>query len=229
MPKAPDDRLVHPRRAVIYARVSTRDQDCARQVRDLTDYAVRAGYTVLEVVTETASGARDDRPHRKRVLALAQSRAIDVVLVTELSRWGRSTVDLLSTLREMEARGVSLVALSGMQMDLTTPHGKLVATLLAGVAEFERGLLRERIHSGLDAARAKGKRLGRVAGTRGRSTQRHAARALALIGEGVSYRETARRVGLSVATVQKLVREDRIGGSACQLAGAGIIIPPTRL
>ena len=72
-------------------------------------------------------------------MALAQARRIDAVLVTELSRWGRSTTDLLATLKELEAR-VSVVALNGMTFDLTTPHGRMMATMLAGIAEFEREL-----------------------------------------------------------------------------------------
>jgi DNA invertase Pin-like site-specific DNA recombinase len=91
------------------------------------------------------------------VLALAQRHEIDAVLVTELSRWGRSTTDLLATLKELEARRVSLVALNGMAFDLSTPHGRMMATVLAGLAEFERELIQERIRSGLAAAKARGK------------------------------------------------------------------------
>jgi DNA invertase Pin-like site-specific DNA recombinase len=78
------------------------------------------------------------------------------VLVTELSRWGRSTTDLLATLRELEARRVSLVALNRMAFDLSTPHGRMLATVVAGIAEFERELIRERVRSGMAAAKARG-------------------------------------------------------------------------
>ena len=104
-------------------------------------FAERAGYEVVATFKETASGVRLDRIARKRVLALAQRREIDAVLVTELSRWGRSTTDLLATLKELEARRVSLIALNGMAFDLATPHGRMMATLLAGIAEFERELV----------------------------------------------------------------------------------------
>ena len=80
-------------RAAIYCRVSTADQSCARQERDLTAFAARAGYEVVGVYKETGSGVRRDRLERKWVMALAQARAIDVVLVTELSRWGRGSAD----------------------------------------------------------------------------------------------------------------------------------------
>ena len=125
-----------PLRAALYCRVSTADQSCARQVRDLAVFAERAGYEVVGTYKETASGVRLDRAERRNVLALAQRREIDAVLVTELSRWGRSTTDLLATLKELEARRVSLVALNGMAFDLSTPHGRMMATLLAGIADY---------------------------------------------------------------------------------------------
>ena len=80
-----------PLRAALYCRVSTADQSCARQGRDLATFAERGGYEVVGTYKETASGVKLDRAERKRVMALAQRREIDAVLVTELSRWGRST------------------------------------------------------------------------------------------------------------------------------------------
>ena len=109
-------------RAALYCRVSTNDQSCTRQERDLTAFAEHAGYEVVGVFKETGSGVRLDRAERRKVMALAQARRIDAVLVTELSRWGRSTTDLLATLKELEARRVSVVALSGMTFDLA-PQG----------------------------------------------------------------------------------------------------------
>jgi len=76
-------------------------------------------------------------------MALAQARHIDAVLVTELSRWGRSTTDLLATLKELEVRRVSVIALNGMAFDLATPHGRMIATVLAGIADdAERVIMR---------------------------------------------------------------------------------------
>jgi DNA invertase Pin-like site-specific DNA recombinase len=128
-------------RAVIYCRVSTADQSCERQERDLTGFAARASFDVLGVFKETGSGAKLDRLERRKVLALAQARQVDAVLVTELSRWGRSTLDLLNTLRQLESWKVSLVAMSGLALDLSTPHGRMMATFLSGIAEFERDLI----------------------------------------------------------------------------------------
>jgi DNA invertase Pin-like site-specific DNA recombinase len=76
---------------------------------------------VVGIFKETGSGAKLDRAERRKVMVLAQARHIDAVLVTELSRWGRSTTDLLATLKELEARRVSVIALNGMAFDLATP------------------------------------------------------------------------------------------------------------
>jgi len=198
------------RRAAIYARVSTVDQSCTRQVGELTAFAQRAGYEVIGVFAETGSGAKPRRVERQRVMDLAQARNIDAVLVTELSRWGRSTVDLLHSLRELERWGVSVIAMSGLTFDLGSPHGRMMATLLSGIAEFERDLISERVRSGLAAAKARGKRLGRRPGHRPKS-DRLAPRVLRAVEEGRSYRWIARDVGISKNTVAAIVQRHRSG------------------
>ena len=112
--------------AALYCRVSTADQTCARQERDLRAFAKKAGYKVAGVWKETASGAKNERSERKQVLALAQARNIDVILVTELTRWGRSMLDLFHTLQDLQAWGISLVAQTGLQFDLRSAQGKLM-------------------------------------------------------------------------------------------------------
>jgi putative DNA-invertase from lambdoid prophage Rac len=197
-------------RAAIYCRVSTGDQSCERQERDLTAFAARAGYEVAGIYKEVASGVRLDQAERRKVMSLVQRREVDAVLVTELSRWGRSTVDLLATLRELEARRVSLVALNGMTFDVSTPHGRMMATVLAGIAEFERELIQERIRSGIAAAKARGKKLGRQPGQRPKS-DRLAPKVLALVAQGRSYRLVGRELGLSKNTVGAIVKRSRAG------------------
>jgi DNA invertase Pin-like site-specific DNA recombinase len=163
---------------------------------------------VVGIYKETGSGAKLDRFERKKVMALAQGRYIDAVLVTELSRWGRSTVDLLQTLRELESQRVSVVALSGMTFDLSNAAGRMMATVIAGIAEFERDLMGERIKSGLAAAKARGRRLGRQAGQRPKS-DRLGPRVLALAAQGRSYRLIGRELGLSKNTVADIVKRAR--------------------
>jgi DNA invertase Pin-like site-specific DNA recombinase len=195
-------------RAALYCRVSTADQSCARQERELAAFAARAGYEVVGVFRETASGAKLDRIERWKVMTLAQRREIDAVLVTELSRWGRSTLDLLHTLKQLEIWRVSVIAMNGLAFDLATPHGRMLATIIAGIAEFERELIQERVRSGLAAAKARGKRLGRQPGQRPKS-DRLAPKVLALVDEGRSYRLIGRELGLSKNTVADIVKRAR--------------------
>lgn len=195
-------------RAAIYARVSTSDQSCERQVAELTAFAERGGYDVVSTFKETASGIKANRAERSKIIALAQARTIDVVLVSELSRWGRSTQDLLDTLNRMAGWKVSVVAMSGMTFELGTPHGRMMATMLAGIAQFERDLLSERVKSGLAAARARGRKLGRQPGQRPKS-DKLAAKVLELVAEGRSYRWIARDLGISKNTVGDIVKRQR--------------------
>ena len=145
----------------MYCRVSTGDQDNDRQKRDPRAYAEKAGYEVVEVFRETPSGirkAKGKQPfERRRAMALAQARRIDAVLVTELTRWGRSTQDLMDTLGQLASWDVSLISQTGLTFDLSTPQGRLIANLMASLAEFEHDLLRERVRSGIAAPRGAGR------------------------------------------------------------------------
>lgn len=192
-------------KAVIYTRVSTKDQDCQRQIEDLKRFADRAGYEVVEVFQEKASGAKNDRAERAKVIKMAQARLIDIVLVTELSRWGRSTQDLISTLQELQSRSVSVVASTGMAMDLSTPSGKLMATLLSGIAEFERELIQERVRSGIANAKARGKVIGRKSGDNYKSGKKEN-KIEQLHREGKSVREIAKETGLGKSTVADTIK-----------------------
>ena len=200
------------RRVAIYCRVSTSDQDNDRQERDLKEYAGRAGFEVVAVFRETLSGirkAKGKQPgERKRAMALAQARRIDAVLVTELTRWGRSTQDLMDTLGQLASWDVSLIAQTGLTFDLSTPQGKLIANLMASLAEFEHDLLRERVRSGIAAAKARGQTFGREKGYR--PSDRHAPEVVRLSRtEKLSQREIAERVGISKTTVNEILKRNK--------------------
>lgn len=193
---------------VIYCRVSTGDQSCDRQVRDLESFCVRSGFTVAGVFKETASGSKTDRAERQRVMALAQARQIDAVVVTELTRWGRSTVDLLSTLQTLNEYGVSVIAEKGMQFDLSTAQGKMLATVLASLAQFEKDLLVERTKSGLEAAKARGVKLGPPC-TGNRTDAKHRSAVLELQAAGISQREIAKKLKIGKETVWRITRDNK--------------------
>lgn len=197
-----------PRRVAIYCRVSTSDQDCDRQERDLKEYADRARFEVDEVFKETLSGIRKSKGRqpveRGKVMALAQSRKIDAVLVTEMTQWGRSTQDLMDTMGELAGWDVSLIAQTGLTFDLSTPQGKLVANLMASLAEFEHDLLRERVRSGVAAAKARGQTFGRRPGYRPSDKQAPEVHRLSEV-EGMSQRAIAKELGLSKTTVNGIL------------------------
>lgn len=194
-------------RAAIYARVSTLGQDTDRQLADLGRLADHRGLEVVHIAEEKMSGARSDRPARQKLIAMAQAGRIDAILVTELSRWGRSTQDVLRTLDQLANWNVSLIAANGIDLDLRTASGKMMVTLLAGFAEFERDLASERIRSGLARAKNAGKSLGRPKGKN--PSDKHSEAVLAAVAEGRSYRWIARDLQISKNTVMAIVKRAR--------------------
>lgn len=195
-------------KTAIYCRVSTSDQSCERQEVDLRAYASRCGYEVVGVWKEIASGKKDERVQRSQLISLAQAREIDTILVTELTRWGRSTIDLVKSLQDLGSFGVSLVAQTGLQFDLSTAQGKLMASMMSALAEFESDLLRERVRSGVAAAQAHGVVFGRRLGQRIKS-DRLAPKVLQLVADGHSCRQIGRLVDLSKNTVLDIVKRNR--------------------
>ncbi len=205
------------RRVVLYCRVSTSDQDNDRQERDLREYAERAGFEIVGVFKETLSGirkAKGKQPiERKKVMALAQDHRMDAVLLTELTRWGRSTQDLMYTLGQLASWNVSLIAQTGLTFDLSTPQGKLIANLMASLAEFEHDLLRERVRSGIAAAKARGQSFGRKPGYR--PSDEFAPEVIRLSeDEEASQREIAARLEISKTTVNEILKRYRMESRA---------------
>ena len=135
-----------------YARVSTTGQTLAAQLE-----ALRAAGAV-KVYSEKASGAKSDRPQlAKLIKALAHG---DQVIVTRLDRLARSTRDLLNTLDAVASAGAKFKSLADAWADTTTAHGRLILTVLGGLAEFERELIRQRTGEGRDRAKARGVHFG---------------------------------------------------------------------
>ena len=117
-------------------------------------------------------------------------------------------LDLFHTLQDLQAWGISLIAQTGLQFDLRSAQGKLIASLVAALAEFERDLLRERVRSGILAAQKRGVVFGRRPGQRVKAG-RYAPKVLKLVGEGQSYREVSHRLALSKNTVMDIVKRNR--------------------
>lgn len=147
------------RRAAIYARVSTLDQEPENQLAELRRYVAARGWTATEFVDKGISGARDRRPALDAVLTGIKRRQFDVLVCWRLDRLGRSLKHLVTLLDELQALGVAFVSLQE-GIDATTPAGKLQMHILAAIAEFERARIAERVRAGLARARANGRRLG---------------------------------------------------------------------
>jgi DNA invertase Pin-like site-specific DNA recombinase len=148
-------------RAAVYARVSTVNmgQDPTMQTRELVEYCQRRGWDIVgEYVDRGVSGAKDSRPELNRMMADAQRRRFDAVLVWKFDRFARSVSHLLRALETFHSLGVEFVSLSE-QVDTFTPTGKMILTVLGAVAELERSLIVERVRAGMRNARAKGKRI----------------------------------------------------------------------
>lgn len=176
-----------------YARVSTDGQSVDAQVRQLT----KAGCS--KVFRETASGAKTDRTQLRK--ALAALDAGDVLVVTRLDRLARSTRDLLNTLAAITDRKAGFRSLGDAWADTTTAHGRLMLTVLGGLAEFERELIRVRTGEGRARAKAQGKHLGRPF----KLTTHQRKEALVRRERGEALTEIARSYNVSHSTISRIV------------------------
>lgn len=197
----------------IFVRVSKQSQDFERQIHDLRQYAERQGWTVAQVISEKISGTKKnaDRQGMVELMQLARSGGIKKVLVTEVSRLGRRTSEVLTVIEELSELGVSVYA-QNYNLETLTPQGKrnpvagLLFTFLAEFARLERETLVERIHSGLEQARRRGKKLGRPKGSvaDGEAVLKKYPGAVGLLKKGFSVRKVAKIYDISPTTVTKL-------------------------
>lgn len=173
-----------------YARVSTSDQNLALQLEALK------GAGCERTFTDQASGAVRNRPGLTQ--ALEQLREGDVLCVWKLDRLGRSIRQLIELVEDLAARGVGFQSVTD-GIDTNTTAGRFLLHVLAAMSEMERSLIRERTRAGLDAARSRGAKLGRKPAM----TQRVKLRAKRLLSAGMSPKEVAASVGVSVPTLYR--------------------------
>jgi DNA invertase Pin-like site-specific DNA recombinase len=148
-------------RAAIYARVSTVDQTCDNQLRDLREYCSARGWgEVGEFIDQGVSGTTDRRPALDELMTAVKKRRVDVVLVAAFDRFGRSVRHLVETLELFRHLDVEFISLRE-QIDTGSPLGQAVFTIIAAIAALERSLLIERVKAGLRRARDQGKHVGR--------------------------------------------------------------------
>jgi DNA invertase Pin-like site-specific DNA recombinase len=180
----------------IYARVSTRDQSCELQIRDLRAYCVARGFELVrEYVDVGQSGAKDSRPELNKLMDDARKRQFDIIIVWRFDRFARSTKHLLTALEEFRSLGIQFISYQE-NVDTSTPLGQALFTIVSAVAQLERELIRERVTAGIRNARANGKQLGRP------KSRVDPERIRQLRAQGNSLQQIATDLGIGYGTVR---------------------------
>lgn len=184
------------KRAAIYTRISTGEQNADLQSRELPEFCDRRGWQVGDVYSDVMTGAKDKRPALDRLMADARRGKFQVVAVWRFDRFARSTSHLLRALEEFAALGIDFVSVTEA-IDTSTPAGRMVFTVLGAVAELERSIIRERVIAGQRAAMKRGVKFGRPTVTV------DAAQVRRLRDDGLSWRSIAAQTGMTKDTLRR--------------------------
>jgi DNA invertase Pin-like site-specific DNA recombinase len=202
-----------PRRVALYARVSTEDQKCENQLLDLRRFGQERGWQVQgEYVDEGISGTKASRPGLDRLMDAARKRQVDTVLVWRFDRFARSVKHLVLALTEFRELGVQFVSYQE-NVDTGSPLGQAIYTIIAAMAQLERDIIVERVRAGLRRAKADGRKLGRP------RCQVDLDRLSQLREQGLSLGKIAKALGVSKATVFRLVPKSPPASAAVQKPG----------
>ncbi|ASI80905.1 recombinase family protein [Bacillus paranthracis] len=178
-----------------YMRVSTIDQNLDRQEQQLKDAGCE------RIFFEKVTGVKRDRPELNRMLEFLRND--DTVVVTDLTRLSRSTKDLIEITELISQKGANLKSLKESWLDTTTAHGKMLFTVFAGIAQFERDLTSERTKEGILAAKKRGKYPGRP-----KTDEEKVNYALYLIEQGMNRTDAAEKAGISRMTLYRKMQRD---------------------
>ena len=192
------------KRVAIYLRVSTSKQDTENQLRELSAVGERSDWEIWKVYEDAGiSGAkgRDKRPGRDAMLKAVNAKEVDMVATWSVDRLGRSLTDLLGILQGLHDKGVGLY-LHQQGLDTSTTAGKAMFQMLGVFAEFERGIIRERVNAGLARAVANGTKLGRR-----RVDPTVEARILELKADGDGILKIGRKLGIGTSVVQRVFKQ----------------------
>lgn len=187
------------KRCAIYARVSTTEQDCELQLREMRQFAALRGWQIVgEYVDHGFTGTNSNRPELKRLMTDSKKRKHDLVLVWKLDRFARSLKEIVLMLQELSEIGVEFVSQKD-NLDLSTSQGRLMMHMIAAFSQFEADLIKMRVKAGLENARAKGIMLGRP-------KKRDDQKIRQLRSEGHSLRQVAKLAGVSTMAVQRSLK-----------------------
>ena len=190
-------------KVAIYVRVSTNEQTTENQVRELTEWADRAGHQVVAIYDDNGVSGAKGREYRKefdRLLRGAVRREFDLVAAWSVDRLGRSLQDLIGFLQVLHGAGVDLY-LHQQALDTTTPSGKAMFQMMGVFAEFERSMISERVKAGLARAKSNGKKLGRP-----KIDAENEARILELRSKGMGMLAIGKELGVGTSAVQRVVK-----------------------
>ena len=200
------------KKVVIFARVSTNGQDYDRQINELTALAQKNEWKVSAIFSEKISGAKKnaERKELSKMIDYVNANHIDMVIVTELSRLGRDTLQVLEVIENFNKLGISLY-IQNYHIETLTEDGKInsmsqfLITILAEVARMERKTIRERVESGYNNFRANGGKVGRKIGYRksDEEMKEQYAEEIRLLRKGISLRNISKITGKSVNTIRK--------------------------
>jgi DNA invertase Pin-like site-specific DNA recombinase len=193
------------KRIALYLRVSTSKQETQNQRRELEAVAKRSHWQIVKVYEDAGiSGAkgRDERPGLDAMLKAVNAKEFDLVATWSVDRLGRSLTDLLSILQQLKDKGVDLF-LHQQGLDTSTTAGKAMFQMLGVFAEFERGIIRERVNAGLARAREKGVTLGRP-----RIDAAVEKRIKALRKKGFGMLKIGRELGIGTSAVQRVIARE---------------------
>ena len=187
----------------VYIRVSSVGQKAASQRREIKKYLESHGIEDVVWFTDKASGTNLDRPQFNRLQAAIFAGEVRTVVVYKLDRLSRSLRDGINTISDWADRGVRIIAVT-QQIDISGTVGKMICSILLGVAEMEQETRKERQAAGIAAAKERGVYLGRKAGT----TKAKPKRAATLAARGLTHTEIATALGVSRRTVIRYLQAD---------------------
>jgi DNA invertase Pin-like site-specific DNA recombinase len=189
-----------PLRAARYMRISTKEQSTALQVDETLEFISRRGWRLQDTFEDTGiSGTKDKRPELDRMMKAARARKFDVLVVYRSDRLFRSMRHMVLCLEELAALGIDFVSVTE-PFDMTTPTGRLLLHLVSAFASFERDVLVSRVHSGLEAAKRRGKVLGRP------GLRLNPLEVQQMKGRGMSVRQIAKTLGTSPTNVHRALQ-----------------------
>jgi DNA invertase Pin-like site-specific DNA recombinase len=204
--------MTKPRRCAIYARVSTDEQDESLQLTALRELVSQRGWELKATYVDHGVSSRSVRPELEKMMRDAHKHRFDVIAVWKFDRFARSTRELVFALEQFQTLGIDFVSVT-QAIDTSGPMGKLVFSVLAAIAEFERELIKERVIAGMKEAQRQGKHCGRPA------KEFDVGKAAELRQAGLSWRKLAAKTGVPLHILRTRLASAASGTMGGQNAG----------